>query len=101
MLTNQIISKYDRVIQGKGNIVTDMGGEKVMLSVKNGKYYNLGESGGEIWSLMKEPIEVKQIINSLISCYQVEQEECEKQVLDFINHLISHELVEINNSPCK
>ena len=33
----------------KGNIVSDMGGEKVMLSIENGKYYNLGEMGGEIW----------------------------------------------------
>ena len=29
------------IVQSKGNIVSDMGGEKVMLSVNNGKYYQL------------------------------------------------------------
>ena len=28
-----------------------MDGEKVMLSINNGKYYNLGEIGGDIWEL--------------------------------------------------
>jgi len=32
----------------EGNIVSNMDGEKVMLSIKNGKYYNLGEIGGFI-----------------------------------------------------
>lgn len=32
------------IVQVEGNIVSDMDGEKVMLSIKNGKYYNLGES---------------------------------------------------------
>ena len=39
-----------------------MGGEKVMLSVKNGKYYNLGEIGGEIWELIRGRL---QLINWL------------------------------------
>ena len=30
------------VSQVEGQIVSDMGGEKVMLSIPNGKYYNLG-----------------------------------------------------------
>ena len=49
MITNQNISLNDEVSQREGNIVSDMGGEKVMLSINNGKYYNLGEMGGEIW----------------------------------------------------
>lgn len=34
------------IVQSEGNIVSDMDGEKVMLSIKNGKYYNLGKIGG-------------------------------------------------------
>ena len=47
-------------MQVKGNIVSDMGGEKVMLSVNKGKYYNLGEIGGDIWELIRK-ISVNQI----------------------------------------
>lgn len=42
-------------IMSKRNVVSDMDGEKVMLSVHNVKYYNLGEVGGLTWELMNEP----------------------------------------------
>ena len=43
------ISLESVVSQVDGQIVSDMGGEKVMLSIHNGKYYNLGGLGGRIW----------------------------------------------------
>ena len=33
-----------------------MDGEKVMLSIEKGKYYNLGLLGGVIWELIESPI---------------------------------------------
>ena len=33
----------EKFVQKEGNVVSDMDGEKVMLSIHNGKYYNLGE----------------------------------------------------------
>ena len=56
MVTNQKDLKNSLFSQQPGNIVSDMDGEKVMLSIQSGKYYNLGTLGGEIWELMKEPI---------------------------------------------
>lgn len=63
---NKTISFTDIVSQAEGNIVSDMDGEKVMLSVQNGKYYNLGETGGEIWEYMKEPTSIKNLIHLLV-----------------------------------
>ena len=74
--------------QSPGNIVSDMDGEKVMLSVDNGKYYNLGELGREIWDLMKEQILVEQLVNILISEYDVEKTECRSQVVIIFNSII-------------
>lgn len=51
MIKSQTVSLNDYFVQGTGNIVSDMGGEKVMLSVLNGKYYNLGEVGGGYGSI--------------------------------------------------
>jgi hypothetical protein len=83
------------VIQGKGNIVSNMGDEKVMFSINNGKYYNLGEIGGDIWELIKEPIEVSTIVENLLSSYQVEKNDCEEQVISFLDHLYEEDLIEI------
>lgn len=52
MNTTNILSLETVLVQREGNIASDMDGEKVMLNVKNGKYYNLGEVGGEIWSAL-------------------------------------------------
>ena len=83
MIKTGNISLNQSVAQVKGNIVSDMGGEKVMLSVKNGKYYNLGEIGGDIWDFIEGQITVNQLIATLMVKYDVEQIQCEEQVFPF------------------
>jgi hypothetical protein len=92
------ISLNNSVNQVKGNIVSDMGGEKVMLSVNKGKYYNLGEIGGDIWELTEEQIAVDQLVATLLSKYNVVQSECEEQVISFLELLLEEGLIEISPS---
>ncbi|MBO0958863.1 lasso peptide biosynthesis PqqD family chaperone [Neobacillus sp. MM2021_6] len=89
------ISLNDSVVQIKGNIVSDMGGEKVMLSVNKGKYYNLGEIGGDIWDLIGEEMAVKQLLETLMSNYDVKLSECEDHVISFLELLLDEGLIEI------
>ncbi|MGG7620205.1 lasso peptide biosynthesis PqqD family chaperone [Bacillus coreaensis] len=95
MLKEKEILLTDYVKQVEGNIVSDMGGEKVMLSIENGKYYNLGESGGTIWGLLEESTMVKDVITKLTEMYEIEHEECEEQVITFLNHLLKEGLVKV------
>lgn len=83
----------DIVSSCKENIVSDMGGEKVMLSVKNGNYYNLGQIGGYIWDAIAEPITVQGLIETLLEQFDVSQEECESQVGPFLAHLRKEGLI--------
>lgn len=92
-MINQQLSMKHKVMQGTGTIVSDMNGEKVMLSVTRGKYYNLGEIGGDIWTLMKEPITLNDLVTTLQTKYEVERTVCENQVLDFIEGLLKEELI--------
>lgn len=92
MSQNTLLEKV--FVQSKGNIVSDMDGEKVMLSIAKGKYYNLGEVGGDIWELMKEPISIEQIIASLMEQYDVEADVCQEQVVSFIAHLVEEGVIE-------
>lgn len=89
------ISFNQQVSQKSGHIVSDMAGEKVMLSVKNGKYYNLGETGGIIWDLIEESVSIYQLVASLMSIYHVEQSVCEEQVLTFLENLLREGLIEV------
>ncbi|MEK4065673.1 lasso peptide biosynthesis PqqD family chaperone [Peribacillus sp. FSL R5-0717] len=97
MIKNQRVTKNLLYSQSPGNIVSDMDGEKVMLSVQKGKYYNLGKLGGEIWDLMKEPVTIQELVTTLQSQYDVEQTECKEQVTDFINQLLEQGLVKIED----
>ncbi|WP_397443807.1 lasso peptide biosynthesis PqqD family chaperone [Peribacillus aracenensis] len=96
MNINQLDTK-NLYSQSPGNIVSDMDGEKVMLSVSNGKYYNLGELGGEIWELMKEPITIQELVTTLQLQYNVDQTDCNEHVTDFLSQLLEQGLVSIHS----
>lgn len=93
MTGNEGIKLDDTVVQGKGNIVSNMDKEKVMLSITNGKYYNLGEIGGVIWDLIEQPITVTRLIAALVSEYDVAEDDCEKQVISFLEDLLREGLI--------
>jgi hypothetical protein len=95
MIKNHTISLESTVSQVKGNIISDMGGEKVMLSISKGKYYNLGEIGGEVWEKIENKTQVKQLITSLMTIYNVEGSVCEEQVISFLELLLKEELIEV------
>ncbi|MEW4264766.1 lasso peptide biosynthesis PqqD family chaperone [Priestia megaterium] len=98
MIKNQFISMDQLVNQGTGHIVSDMDGEKVMLSIHNGKYYNLGEIGGQIWEQIKEPISVRELIATLVAQYNVAQSDCEEQVIAFLSQLIKEDLIQLEEN---
>ncbi|WP_058301184.1 lasso peptide biosynthesis PqqD family chaperone [Gorillibacterium timonense] len=79
--------------QVPGHIVSVMDGETVMLSVQNGKYYNLGEIGGAIWNELAQPIAFEELVERLTAEYEVEPEECSRQVLRFVDMLRNEGLV--------
>lgn len=83
------------VFQSDGNIVSDMDGEKVMMSIQHGKYYNLGEIGGTIWDLIKSPVTVRHIVEKLRSEYEVEEDECKQHVISFLTQLQNENLINI------
>lgn len=98
MVKTQLLSTTYIVSQSEGNIVSDMDGEKVMLSISNGKYYNLGEIGGVIWDLIKTPTSISQLINTLLDQYEIEQNECQEQVLSFLEKLVEEKLIKLEEA---
>lgn len=83
----------DRYSQMSGMLVSDMNGEKVLLSVEKGKYYNLGETGGRIWELLDTPRTIAQIADRLREEYDIEPGLCTEQVHSFVQSLLAEQLV--------
>lgn len=88
------IALDNTIIQSKGNIVSVMDGEKVILSIQNGKYYSLGQTGSQIWDLIEAPIAVNRLISTLMSEYEVEPADCEGQVITFLGSLLEEGLIQ-------
>ncbi|ALC82602.1 MULTISPECIES: lasso peptide biosynthesis PqqD family chaperone [Bacillus] len=82
------------VAQNEGYIASNMDGEKVMMSIKNSKYYNLGEIGGAIWDAAVRPIKVSDLVTHLQSEYDVNREQCERQVIAFLENLQKEGLIQ-------
>jgi hypothetical protein len=95
MITNKRIL-YDTTLElNPENMVSDMDGEKVILSIKNGKYYNLGAIGSEIWTLIDQQTTMNHIINNLLTKYDISLEDCCNQVNEFLDQLLREELIQI------
>lgn len=94
MITGRKVSLNNVVLQGSGNVASHMDGEIVLLSIENGKYYNLGEIGGRIWQLIERPTSVNGLVSNLMSEYDVEQQVCEEQALSFLEQLYAEELIQ-------
>lgn len=82
--------------QVEGNIVSNMGEETVLMSIENGKYYNLGEIGGVIWKHLATPATLEQIVDQMTAEYDVSKKECEEHVLSFLNDLLAENIVQIH-----
>lgn len=93
MQTYTKLSPHQVVAQAEGSVVSDMDGEKVMFSVKHGKYYNLGEIGGRVWDCISTPLTTRAIVAILTVEYEIEPEACEQQVLAFLEKLLAEGLV--------
>ncbi|OXS59068.1 coenzyme PQQ synthesis protein D (PqqD) [Bacillus sp. V-88] len=96
MLKNYSLTLDQSITQRKGNIVSNMGGEKVMLSIENGKYYNLGEVGGDIWDTIENPVTITELVDTLMAKYEIDKETCLSHVLSFIEMLKDEELIKFN-----
>lgn len=93
MMNSSSVLSGTALAQVPGNIVSVMDGETVMLSIQNGKYYNLGEIGGVIWNELASPLTPRELVERLTAEYEIEPEECARQVHRFLDMLLKESLI--------
>lgn len=67
--------------------------EVVMLSLKNGAYYALDPVGSRIWEMIKEPVEVRILIQELMIEFEVQEEVCKKDTFEYLETLNKKDLL--------
>jgi len=76
-------------------VTTNIDGEIVMMSIDNGEYYGLDETGTRIWELLETPQPIHQLIQQLLEEFDVAPDECQADTLDFLDELLQKELISI------
>lgn len=85
---NTIVSKKSGILS---SVVDE---ETVLLCIENSKYYGIDPVGTSIWNLLDKPQSIEEVIISIRTEYNVPADQCEKDVIHFINHLLDKKLVQ-------
>jgi hypothetical protein len=95
MTTSRRLSVDTTVSHTSGLVAADMGGQTVIMSIENGKYYSLDGIGSRIWELIGKPCTVRDLVTALLAEYEVEEERCQDNVLVFLNKMIDDGLITV------
>ncbi len=69
--------------------------EMVLLGMEDGIYYGLNPVGAFIWDQIKEPKTIDDIRDAILSEYEVEKNECERDLYELLSELVAKGLVEV------
>ena len=75
--------------------VNDLAGEKVMVDFESGKYYMLKGVANDIWDLLIDGITVDEIVNTLLSEYDVTEETCRNEVNKFLEQMVGYRFIQM------
>ncbi len=87
------MEKNTKIVLKKKLNVTDLAGEKVMVDYDNGKYFLIKGVGNDIWEMIQDEITPSEIIEKLLTEYDVSREECEKSVMEFLEKMEDYNFI--------
>lgn len=83
------------MVVSQDQVSCDLSAEIVLLNLKSGVYFGLNTVGASIWKLIQEPKTIREIREALVDEYDVEPKRCEKDILELLQGLSTHGLIEI------
>jgi hypothetical protein len=95
----QLISIDSIAVVSSDLVSANLDGEVVILGFKSGSYYGLDRVGVFVWDLLKEPRKISDIRDAILEEYDVELEQCERDLLALLEELAGKQLIDIKNKP--
>lgn len=88
-----------RVVVSRDQVSTNLSGEEVILSVKDGVYYGLDPVGARIWALMQQSRTLDTIADTIVAEYAVERDRALADLLAVAGQLLDSGLIEVVPEP--
>ncbi len=82
-------SESTRVVRNDQIPTSEIDGEVVALDIEAGRCFAMDEVGGEIWRIAEQPVSASEIADRLTQTHDVERAECLRDILPFIDEMIS------------
>lgn len=82
-----------RVVLSDEQVYTTLGGEAVILGLRDGVYYGLDAVGARVWELLAEPRRVADVVSTIVSEFDVTADRCELDVIALLDDLAARSLV--------
>lgn len=92
------ITLFSQISAVKDQISSNLGDEEVILHLQSGTYYGLNEVGTRIWHLIQEPKSVSAIYQQLLIEYDIDADQCKRDVLALLQQLADEHLIEIDDA---
>lgn len=72
---------------------TELDGQFMLMNIENGSYYEVTGIGGVIWHMLETPRSEADIVEAITDRYEVEREQCARDVRAFLDKLVATHVV--------
>jgi hypothetical protein len=79
-------------------LIQDLGGESVLLNLDSEQYFGLDDIGTDMLSMLKESSSIQTTYDRLLQKYDVEPQQLQQDLLELIEQLVEHGLVQVAES---
>jgi len=87
----------DTVVRaGTEQVAAEVEDGVVILNLRDDVYYGLDRVGRRVWALVQAPRTMREIRDTLLAEYEVDPDECERDLRDLLVDLAARGLVEVD-----
>jgi len=84
------------VVATPDQVSSELADEAIILDLESGTYFGLDATGARIWQLIQEETTVEAVRDQLLQEYEVSAERCERDLLDLLQELREHGLIQVS-----
>jgi hypothetical protein len=92
------LSNQSKVVAVTEQVSCEIDGAAVILGLPRGIYYSLDPVGSRIWSLIQQPRTVSEVRDAILAEYDVEAEQCERDLLALLRKLEAEGLIQVTEA---
>jgi len=89
------ISSGATVVASGRQVSTDLKGESVILNFDEGVYYGLEKVGARVWEMVRSPVPLAEIRDTIVAEFDVDPDRCEADLQNLLTELAEAGLIEV------